>query len=111
MAATNVLRRLLPAWVVLCAWACASAPPPAPPAPVKPAGPPFEQKMSWILRLEDQRILRDAAPPPAPPAPPPAAARGRAPVTVAAPPPAPTPDLLSLLSDEEARIRRRAALA
>ena len=25
----------------------------------------FEQKMAWILRLEDQRILRAADPPPA----------------------------------------------
>jgi HEAT repeat protein/cyclophilin family peptidyl-prolyl cis-trans isomerase len=87
--------------------ACASAPPAAPPAPVKPAGPPFEQKMSWILRLEDQRILRDPEPPPAPP--PPAPARGRAPVAAVAPP-AP-PDLIRLLGDDEARVRRRAALA
>ena len=31
----------------------------------------FEQKMAWILRLEDQRVLRDPAPAVAPPAPPP----------------------------------------
>ena len=35
--------------------ACATTPPP-PPVVV-----PFDTKMSWILRLEDQRILRDAA--------------------------------------------------
>jgi len=74
-------------------------------------------KMAWILRLEDQRMLRDpvpAAPPPAPPPPPPAApARGRGPAV--APPPAPppplSPDLVRLLADDDARIRRRAALA
>jgi HEAT repeat protein/cyclophilin family peptidyl-prolyl cis-trans isomerase len=63
--------------------------------------------MSWILRLEDQRMLRDPAPAvtPAPPVP----ARGdRTPVVV---PPPPPPDLLRLLADEEARTRRRAALA
>ncbi len=45
--------------------ACASAPPaaPPPPPPAKPAGPTFEQKMAWILRLEDQRVLRDPAAP------------------------------------------------
>src|SRR5688572_28708006 len=82
--------------------ACASAPPAPPPAP----GPTFEQKMAWILRLEDQRMLRDPAPPvvPAPPV-----ARGeRAPVVI---PPPPPPDLVRLLSDTEARVRRRAALA
>ena len=39
-------------------------------------------------------------------------ARGQAPVAVAPPPPPPvTPDLTALLADEEARVRRRAALA
>jgi cyclophilin family peptidyl-prolyl cis-trans isomerase/HEAT repeat protein len=91
--------------VVLGASACASAPP-APPA--RPAGASFEQKMAWILRLEDHRMLRDPAPAAAPP-PPVVAARGQKPVPVAAP--APPPDLTRLLSDDEARIRRRAALA
>jgi cyclophilin family peptidyl-prolyl cis-trans isomerase/HEAT repeat protein len=86
------------------ATACASAPVKA---PAKAVGPTFEQKMAWILRLEDQRVLRDPAPvvPPAPPAP----ARGQKPPVVVAPP-AP-PDLTRLLTDSEARIRRRAALA
>jgi HEAT repeat protein/cyclophilin family peptidyl-prolyl cis-trans isomerase len=90
---------------------CASAPPAAPAA--KPAGPPFEQKMAWILRLEDQRVLRDPPPPPPPPAPPPAVApRGKKAPAIAPPlPPPPPPDLTLLLSDSEARIRRRAALA
>ncbi len=68
--------------------------------------------MAWILRLEDSRILRDPAPPAPPPAAvvPPANARGRN-VAPAPPPPPPVPDLVALLSDKEARIRRRAALA
>ncbi len=69
--------------------------------------------MSWILRLEDSRILHDPAPeaPPPAPAPPPVPARGK-PVAVAAPPPPPpVPDLARLLTDKEARVRRRAALA
>ncbi|HYK65854.1 MAG TPA: HEAT repeat domain-containing protein, partial [Patescibacteria group bacterium] len=45
----------------------------------------FEQKMSWILKLEDMRVLKD-------------------PDVAAA-------DLVRLLTDSEARIRRRAALA
>lgn len=90
--------------------ACASAPP-VPPAP-QPAGPSFHEKMSWILRLEDQRVLRDPPPPPVPPPPPPAPVRGRsAPVVLVPPAPPPPPDLVRLLADDEARIRRRAALA
>jgi HEAT repeat protein len=90
---------------------CASAPPA--PAPVLvPAGPPFEQKMSWILRLEDQRVLRDPAPPPQAPPPPPPPTRGRkAPVVAPPPAPPPVPDLVRMLSDPEARVRRRSALA
>ena len=65
--------------------------------------------MAWILRLEDQRVLRDVAPPAAARVPvAPAPARGNAPVAL---PPPPPPDLLRLLSDSEARVRRRAALA
>jgi HEAT repeat protein/cyclophilin family peptidyl-prolyl cis-trans isomerase len=90
---------------------CASAPPAAPIA--KPAGPPFEQKMSWILRLEDQRVLRDP-PAPTPPAepPPPVAPRGKKlPAVAPPPPPPPPPDLVLMLGDSEARVRRRSALA
>ena len=86
--------------------ACASAPPVAPIAPVIAP----DQKMSWILRLEDQRILRVPAPPPVvePPAPP-----NQKKKKAAAPPPAPvaTPDLTALAADPDPRIRRRAALA
>ena len=61
--------------------ACASGPPP----PVKPEQMPpvvFAQKMRWILQLEDQRQVRGGG-----------------------------GDLMTLLNDPEARIRRRAALA
>ena len=54
-------------------------------------------------------MLRDPAPPAPVPVPAAVPARGRpAPVAVAPPPP---PDLIRLLTDNEARIRRRAALA
>jgi cyclophilin family peptidyl-prolyl cis-trans isomerase/HEAT repeat protein len=65
--------------------------------------------MSWILQLEDQRILRVEAPP-APAPPPVVAGRGRV-LPVAVPVPPPVPDLSALVRDDEARIRRRAALA
>jgi HEAT repeat protein/cyclophilin family peptidyl-prolyl cis-trans isomerase len=74
--------------LALAASSCGSAPP-APPSSKRPVGPTFEQKMGWILRLEDQRILRD--PDPAVPS--------------------SSPDLVRLLTDPEARVRRRAALA
>ncbi len=86
--------------------ACASGPVVAPAA--RPAQT-FDEKMGWILRLEEDRMLESPAPP-APPPPPPASARGRrAPVTMPSPPP--RPDLVALLKDEDPRIRRRAALA
>src|SRR5688572_29371588 len=99
-----MLRRTISITFAVAAGACASAPP-APPAPVTT----FEQEMAWILRLEDQRVLRDSPPPVAPVAPARPARRGeRAPVVI---PPPPPPDLVRLLADSEARIRRRAALA
>jgi len=100
----TVAKAVAALWLALGAAACTSAPPPAttPPVPQN-----TDQKMAWILRLEDQRILRD--PPPAvPPAPAQMPAKGKA-VALALPPPA--PDLVKLLSDPDARIRRRAALA
>ena len=77
--------------------ACASAPPPAAPAVN------LEQKMAWILQMEDQRVLSLPLPP-APVAP--QARRRNAP-----PAPLTVPDLSKLVADPEARIRRRAALA
>jgi len=103
--ATCDVRRVAAAAALVFAAACASAPPAAPTV-VKPEGPTREQKMSWILRLEDQRVLHDPAPVVAPP--PPVVKGQKAPVVVAPPPP---PDLVRLLTDDEARIRRRAALA
>src|SRR5438132_863831 len=91
--------------LLLSAAACASAPSNPPPAAVKPPVVAWEDKLGWILRLEDQRILRDPNPPgPVILVP---ATKGR-PAIVAPPPPS---DLLRLLADDEARTRRRAALA
>jgi cyclophilin family peptidyl-prolyl cis-trans isomerase/HEAT repeat protein len=87
------------AFLLLASAACASAPPPA------PVVVPFETKMSWILRLEDQRMLRDAPAPVTAPLP---VAKGK---KILLPPPPPPPDLIWLLNDDEARIRRRSALA
>src|SRR5919112_5348708 len=85
---------------------CASAP------PARPAGPTiaFEQKMAWMLQLEDRRVLRVESPAPAPAAT--AVVRGRKqPTSPAVTPPAATPDLTLLLTDPDARVRRRAAMA
>ena len=85
--------------VISAACATIPLPPPEPPAIT------WQEKLSWIMRLEDQRILRDPNPPaPVVLAP---ATRDR-PVIMAPPPPS---DLIRLLSDDEARVRRRAALA
>lgn len=92
--------------LALGAAACASAPP-VPPVPPAPS---FNDKMAWILRFEDQRALHDPPTPPAPPPPPPARGAGARVAAPTPPPPAP-PDLLRLLTDAEARVRRRAALA
>src|SRR5262245_32352865 len=85
--------------------ACKSAAP-APPPVATPAKPvdsrSYEQKLASMIRLEDQRILRDAAPPPPPPPP----TRGRGAASPLLP-----PDLIRYLTDDEARVRRRAALA
>ena len=109
-----MIRRLAVLIAALGAAACASAPPAAPPPLPKTPAPTFEQKMASILRLEDQRVLRDPAPAaePEPVAPPVTAPAGKAPAVVAPKPlPPPPPDLLRLLADDEARIRRRTALA
>jgi cyclophilin family peptidyl-prolyl cis-trans isomerase/HEAT repeat protein len=90
----------------LCLLAAACAPVAAP-AVVVPEPPPvtWEDKLGWMMRLEDQRILRDPNPP---------ARAVLAPATLDRPqvlgPPAPS-DLLELLKDPEGRVRRRAALA
>jgi cyclophilin family peptidyl-prolyl cis-trans isomerase/HEAT repeat protein len=84
---------LLPAVVA----GCAAAPPvPAPPTVS------YGQKIGWILRLEDQRVLRDPVPPPPVTVP---ARGGRAPAAT------PAADLVQLVGDPDGRVRRRAALA
>ena len=89
--------------LVLFAAACASAPPAAPTIAIPVIS--WEQKLGWMMRLEDQRLLRDPNPP---------ARRELAPATatraavVAQPEPS---DIIPLLTDPEARVRRRAALA
>jgi cyclophilin family peptidyl-prolyl cis-trans isomerase/HEAT repeat protein len=88
---------------ILAGASCATA---TPPVVVRPEPPvvTWEDKLSWIMRLEDQRILRDPNPlPPVIIAP----ATTTLPAVVAPPPPS---DLVRLLSDGEARVRRRAAL-
>jgi HEAT repeat protein/cyclophilin family peptidyl-prolyl cis-trans isomerase len=102
-----LMRTPLAIAVALLVSACAAKAPP-PSAPPKSPEPSFAEKSSWILRLEDERTLRDPAPP-APPPPPPV--KGEKPPVVAAPPP-PQPDLVRLLGDTTTpRIRRQAALA
>lgn len=88
---------------LLMASGCATAPAVT---TASPAALSFEQKMAWILRLEEDRMLRAPAPPEPPP--PPAPSRGR---PQASPPPPPQPSLLTLVGDVEPRVRRRAALA
>lgn len=97
----SIVERAAVLAAVLIIAACASAPP----SPAEPAIT-FEQKMAWILQLEDQRLLR-LPPPPAPVVPPNQRRRG----PVLAPQPAATPDLVVLLRDAEPRLRRRAAIA
>jgi hypothetical protein len=97
-----VTRSTLVLAVALMCSACASAPIAPPPAPAEPTAT-FEEKMSWIVRLEDQRMLGDPEPPPPP-------VKGKPPIVVAPPRP-PVPSLVRLLTDKQARIRRRAALA
>ena len=66
--------------------------------------------MSWVLRLEDSRVLRDPSPS-VPPDVVTAITPQRDRLAVAAPVPPPVPDLVALLADKEARVRRRASLA
>ena len=107
-----LFRSMFKSWafiIALLSVSCATAPPVAAPAPSAPAPTvapvAWEEKLGWILRLEDQRLLRE----PNPPAPvilrP--ATRTEPPLVA---PPQPS-DLIRLLSDSEARVRRRAALA
>jgi cyclophilin family peptidyl-prolyl cis-trans isomerase/HEAT repeat protein len=87
---------------VLCG-ACATAP--ASLTTAAPVGVTWEEKLGWMMRLEDQRMLRD--PNPQEPVVLVPATRTQ-PAVVA---PRPPSDLIRLLGDTEARVRRRAALA
>src|SRR6188768_3247713 len=68
----SLMRTPLAIAAALLVSACAAKAPPAPPPPKSPEAS-LEEKASWILRLEDQRALRDPAPDPPPPPPPPQA--------------------------------------
>src|SRR5262245_43847464 len=110
------MRRTIALLLALGTAACASAPPAAPAPPPRPPGPSFPEKMSSILRFEDQRALHDQPVPAPPPPPPPAPSVNPKDRRASLPPPPPPeppqpPDLLRLLNDDEARVRRRAALA
>jgi cyclophilin family peptidyl-prolyl cis-trans isomerase len=76
----------------------------APPPVVVPAIP-WQQKIGWIVRLEDQRLLRDPSPPP------PAVIREATATAPAVLAPLPPSDLVRLLEDDDTRVRARAALA
>src|SRR6187431_2700253 len=79
--------------------ACASAPRPSAPVVVAPPVPELslDRKVSLILRLEQQRTLRDPGVEPAP--------------VQSGVGPARTADLEALVRDTDALVRRRAALA
>ena len=76
-----------------------------PPPPVVVPTIPWQQKIGWIVRLEDQRLLRDPNPPP------PAVIREAPATAPAVLAPRPPSDLVRLLEDRDARVRARAALA
>ncbi len=99
--------------MVLLAAGCASAPPAAAPTidPNLALDLKIEQKVALMLQLEDRRILAATAPAPSPPAPAPPRGRTRNTVTPSPAPVVTPPDLTTLLSDSEPRVRRRAALA
>jgi HEAT repeat protein/cyclophilin family peptidyl-prolyl cis-trans isomerase len=90
--------------LVLFTAACASAPSVKPVTVAIPEIT-WAQKLGWMMRLEDQRLLRDPNPP---------ARIVLAPATPGRPEilaPAEPTDIVALLEDPEARVRRRAALA
>ena len=100
---TSIRIRATVAAAAVLAGGCASAPPAAAPLPKIS----FDQKTAWILQLEDRRILKQW--PPTPPPPDVVTPHGGRP---SPPPPASVnPDLTTLVTDPEARIRRRAAMA
>ena len=97
----RVRRTALSCVAVLLSWGSVACAPRATVTPSAPAS--FDEKVSWILRLENQRMLRDVPPVSNGPV----DAEGGAPVAVSVR----QPDLVHLLSDPEPQLRRRAALA
>jgi cyclophilin family peptidyl-prolyl cis-trans isomerase/HEAT repeat protein len=89
--------RYLAVILAVAAGACASAPPQPSPSAVAAA---YDQKVSGILQLENERVLQLTPPPPAP------SPRGKHTA-----PAAPALDLPAMLKDENPAIRWRAALA
>jgi cyclophilin family peptidyl-prolyl cis-trans isomerase/HEAT repeat protein len=100
--------------LMVAAGAMRCVPVPTPPPVVTPAAPPpppvpLDRKVAWLLRLEQQRVLREPAiPEPAAPAPPDLVTAASRHLVLAA---ATTPDLVALAADPDARVRRRAVLA
>ena len=91
--------------LVLASACVPTAPPKLPEAPQVPK----QQKMAWILQLEDQRLLKIELPAPPPP---PSSVKGKKPAPIVTPPPLSSlPDLSILVRDGDAQVRRRAALA
>jgi len=104
-------RLFVPLTIAAACVGCGGAAAPA----VAPKAPSISgvQKMSWILRMEDERILRVPAPP-APPTEPVTTTntkQKKGGATPALPAPVGTPDLTTLVTDADPRVRRRAALA
>jgi HEAT repeat protein len=95
---------VLAATLLFLAAACKSAPvaPPTPPAPPPPPPLSLDRKMSWVVRLEQQRMLRDEGT---------ARDDSAQPAATGSIAPARTPDLTVLVRDTEPAVRRRAALA
>ena len=89
--------------VVILAAGCARTPTVIPSAP-----PTFDEKVSWILRLENQRVIRDAPQVSVVPDAVDGVETDAADIVVSL---RPEPDLVALLSDREPQLRRRAALA
>lgn len=97
--------RVWMAALVAMALASGCAPKPVPVAPPPAPVLPRDTKAAWILRLEQQRMLRDPnVGAEADPAPPPSGAAGSF-------RPAQAPDLPALVRDVDSGVRRRAALA
>lgn len=90
---------LVSLWGIGAAIGCARTP-----TIVVPTLPTFDEKISWILRLEDQRLIRDASDSTV-------LTQAIEGLEALGQKVLMEPDLVALLSDSEPQIRRRAALA